>query len=451
MRRMMLAALTGLVVSLMPALPTAPVPAATAAVASAPTAESGRGRPWNDATWTPGFGAAFNNPVGKARKQRALVRRIEKAINHTPPGETIRFAQYSFDVHSTARALIRAYRRGVNVQIILNDNWTSGATARMQRIIGTKRKQSSFVYVCKQSCRGGAGNLHLKVYSFTRAGAVSNLVMTGSTNITYRAMELQYNDLYTMAADQGFWDTWLHYFEQLRQDARHPKWIYYESPSMSAIFYREMAEAARSGVAPQPGRTTTSLAAKLPGPAQDPVMQDFGQINCAAKPGSGNAQGRTVVRIIMYAWVGDRGIWLAERMAALSRQGCDVRAILSVPGRRVVETLRKGGVKVRSADWKFLPGDGTRVDEDGRWLDIVDFYSHLKVLTVNGTYEGQPRTVTWTGSENWSGMSFRNDELTLQFNDPATYGAYTGQFNRMWRGKATHRMGLEPKGLPGGR
>ena len=65
-------------------------------------------------------------------------------------------------------------------------------------------------------------------------------------------------------------------------------------------------------------------------------------------------------------------------------------------------------------------------------------------LAVNGTYRQKPTHTIWTGSKNWSTMSFRNDELTLQLNNIGIYRKYRDQFNKMWNGWETHRMGIRP-------
>ena len=52
----------------------------------------------------------------------------------------------------------------------------------------------------------------------------------------------------------------------------------------------------------------------------------------------------------MYAWVGDRGRYLAQKVAELDRKGCVVRAILSGARKEVKRVLRRGGVQMRSAD-----------------------------------------------------------------------------------------------------
>ena len=102
-----------------------------AAGAAVPTAQATTGgggpKPGTSphATWKPPTGAAFNYPVGSHAARTVLVRRVIAAINHTLGGETIRIAAYSFDRTDVMNALLAAHRRGVRVQIVLNDNWFS--------------------------------------------------------------------------------------------------------------------------------------------------------------------------------------------------------------------------------------------------------------------------------------------------------------------------------------
>ena len=46
----------------------------------------------------------------------------------------------------------------------------------------------------------------------------------------------------------------------------------------------------------------------------------------------------------------------------------------------------------------------------------------------------------WTGSENWSGVSFLNDELTLHLSGDTVHSKYVKHFNRLWN-RHTHPHG----------
>ncbi len=168
-----------------------------------------------------------------------LVRRVIAAIDHTLGGETIRIAAYSFDRTDVMNALLRAHQRGVRIKIVLNDNWTSPQTLHLRRVLGHNRKHKSFVVICHGSCRGGPGNLHMKVYAFSRSGAARNVVITGSANMTDRAVSLQWNDLYTMNNERVLYDTFVQVFNQLKRDrAVSPRWVYFHDGTIDGQFYK---------------------------------------------------------------------------------------------------------------------------------------------------------------------------------------------------------------------
>ena len=392
-------------------------------------------------SWKPAAGAAFNNPVGGVKTRTVLVRRVIAAIDHTLGGETIRIAAYSFDRTDVMNALLRAHKRGARIKIILNDNWTSPQTLHLRRVLGHNRKHKSFLVICHGSCRGGPGNLHMKVYAFSRSGAARNVVITGSANMTDRAVSLQWNDLYTMNNERVLYDTFVKVFNQLKRDrAVSPRWVYFHDGTIDGQFYKT-ADGARTTAGSRVS-TRTFTASKLPGPSDDPVLNRLKKIRCSAVAGAG-INGHTVIRITMYGWNGTRGKWLANQVADLKRRGCDVRAILGVPGGGIVKILRGAQIPVKSADYKYI---NTGTETDPVW--VVDFYSHLKILAVNGNMAGKPVHSVWTGSENWSPMSFRNDEVILRVDSAPNYRKYAAWFTYMWN-HGTHKFGIRPVGRPG--
>jgi hypothetical protein len=411
--------------------------ATTSGTATASTGGGGSPGGGLNTTWKPARGAAFNYPVGGFAARTVLVRRVIAAINHTPRGESIKIAAYSFDRTDVMKALLKAHHRGVRVQIVLNDNWTSWQTMRMRRILGHNRHHKNFVVFCEGSCRGGPGNLHMKVYAFSRSGLARDVIITGSANMTDRAVSLQWNDLYTMNNETALYDTFLHIFNQLKRDqAVSSRWITFHQGNISGLFYKN-----GEALTTKTSTVSTRTFSKLPGPDGDPVLQRLKKVRCAAVKGAG-INGHTVIRITMYGWNGARGKWLANQVADLERRGCDVRAILGVPGGGIVKILHHANVPLRSSDYKYI---NTGTETDPVW--VVDFYSHLKVLAINGNMSGSPVHSVWTGSENWSPMSFRNDEIILRIDSASNYRTYASWFDFMWQ-HGSHKFGIKPEGKP---
>ena len=83
--------------------------------------------------------------------------------------------------------------------MLLNDHWETPAMKVVRAEIGKNRAKNSFIYKCKQSCRGAANeynNLHTKFYLFSQAGKSEDVLAVGSANMTRNADIHQWNDLY---------------------------------------------------------------------------------------------------------------------------------------------------------------------------------------------------------------------------------------------------------------
>ncbi len=430
------------VLTVVPASSATPVGVSAAASASALAAIAPVAAKPKPQRWKPPRGVVFNNPKGSARARVAIVARIRAAIAHTRKGDTIRFATYSFDRNEVANQLIRAHRRGVNVQIVANDNYISKAELRMQKVFGKNRTKRSFMVFCKGSCRSGpGGNLHIKIYSFSSSGAADNVIISSSANLSYGASFAQWNDAYTVYGDRKLFATWVKVFRQLKNDRRStPRRIGYSSADRSVIFQRQLAGAAAAAA---DGSTEVRTARRG---SSDPVVQRLGKVDCSAPKGYG-VDGRTVLKFIVFAWYGKRGDNIAAKVVDLKRKGCRVQVIGSVLGESARIKLQRAGISVKAADWDF----GKRPASGDPELEVYGprCYSHYKFFTLNGAYDGKGLKAVWTGSENWSGISFSNDEVTLRLNGGPVYQRYTSRFDSMWNDPdATHKAGVEPTRRP---
>ena len=68
-------------------------------------------------------------------------------------------------------------------------------------------------------------------------------------------------------------------------------------------------------------------------------------------------------------------------------------------------------------------------------------------MTVNGTYKGKSVKTVWSGSENWSGTSFLNDELIIHMTGTKVYNKYIKHYRLLWN-NYTHAVGVHPENLP---
>jgi phosphatidylserine/phosphatidylglycerophosphate/cardiolipin synthase-like enzyme len=382
--------------------------------------------------WKPFLGPIFNDPGRK--RSKAIVRRVLKAIGHTRKGQTIRIATYSFDRGDIAAALRSAHKRGVRVQVIVNQHTASGVVWSLQRSLGKNPRHRSFVVTCPGRCRapGDGGNQHLKVFSFTRTGGARDVIMGSSGNLTSKAVYRQWNDSWAIAYDPKVFNTWVRFFNQMKfQKQRGPRVVtvgQHHVANPYSIWLQRTEQAARE---------TAARSA-----SHDFAVRRLDDVGCKTRPGYGDGHGHTVVRIMEYAVYGGRGNAIANAIARLKRGGCDVMVIGSVFGKSVIHILQGAGVPIRMADWSFAERIPEEEDGLGGWGPR--FYAHFKTMMVNGSYNKSPTKSVWAGSENWSGISFANEEIIVRFDNPRYYRGYYRQFGKLWRGRATHRAGLEP-------
>jgi phosphatidylserine/phosphatidylglycerophosphate/cardiolipin synthase-like enzyme len=360
-----------------------PPESVTAAVAEADPAPETGGEVW------------FNDPGGDRRRQYTLVRRIDRAIASADPASTVRLAAYSFAMGSTAQALLDAHDRGAHVQVVVDDHsahW--GPVRRLSEALGTDTSAADFVKVCRLSCRGGRGNQHAKFVTVSSGAMGDDLVIVGSLNLTDFSSQRQWNDLY-VAADAGAHRQLAQVFALMADDRPQARLVLKETTKGFAT------DLAPYGTGDGGG---------------DPIARRLARVRCHGTSLLAGRDGRTVVRIAMHAWNGDRGLALARQVATLHRQGCDVKVLYGVGmGGAVAATLRGAGVPVRDSHLS-----GRRV--------------HHKVMVLSGVLGDQiDANYVWTGSHNWSDRSLRNDEIMLRIAGRHLVQDYLANFRRIWK------------------
>lgn len=382
-------------------------------------------------SFTPRPGPTWNNPRGDYAARNVNMAKIRNTIDSVPRGGVIRIAVYSYNRRDLGDALIRACKRHVAVQLVLNDNAIGREAMRMIGYLGkhteprykdrchpTRRPNKrhphrhpypvpSFFKVCQGACRLGSArsNQHAKFYLFSAVGNGKPAVMFGSNNMMSYAANVHWNDLYTVVGNQRMFDDFSTDFAQMAQDRwrKHPYWVAQDGPYTVEF-----------GSDPHVSGT------------KDHIYQRLNQVGCKAPAGYGDA-GHTMIRIMMYGWVGARGLLLARKVALLARSGCRVRVLVSGAGRRVHAVLRRAGVALRSSALDLDHDPLTGFDETG-W----EVFSHEKWMSLSGTWAGHPFKGVWTGSENWSNVSRFNDEVTVKVPFASALTAYNSHFAFVW-------------------
>ena len=411
-------------------------------------------RPKPKPVWSPGPATTFNYPFATAAKRNAIRHRVLKAVKYTPRGARIRLATFSYADAKMTRALIKAHKRGVSVQLLVNrDKERLGPTYhRLQRALGDRRKprhgmspaEVSFARSCLRSCRGSRGNLHSKIFLFSQVGHTRWVSMVGSANLTRKAARGQWNHMDTLVGEPTYVRLGM-LFNQMKADRRpeHPIWKFRAESAVYWAFPHAIAD-----------------------PRRDPMVRVLRRISCRATPHTGipvrKARAktarkkpghaskahpkpktkkqtpaprpitrRTVIRIGMYAWFDDRGNYLAREVRRKWNAGCSVKVVYSVLNKKVKRILfnpsGRGRIPMR------------RVVRTNELTGEVVDYNHSKYLAMSGTYRHRGHRLVWSGSMNFTGFGLYCDDLVFRLHGKRVVRAYFHNFHRVWRSPKASR------------
>jgi len=431
-----LAAPLGSTSSVATAAPGPAVSAAAAAVGAPATKHLGQ-KPGTakGGRWKAYKGPYFNDPHLKAGHFR-IESKVIDTIRHVPKGATIRIAVYSFDRMPVADALIAAHRRGVKVQMLLNDHQDTKAMKAIRAAIGTNRFAKSFIYKCKESCRGKANqynNLHSKFYSFTQAGKSKDVLAVGSANMMLNADLHQWNDLYFMSGDHDLFAQFTDLFKDMKHD--------YSTRQKARFFCGTPANGTTCDDSVD--KYTVWAFPKLSGPKNDLVLDMLNKIQCLTPDGNGG-QTRTKLALAMHTMRGKRGDYIASAIRQKFAEGCDFRVDYGLIGYHTKQILgastARGRIPLRSTGLDYHPDDDFDLNHDGEDDVILDYYSHQKYFVIQGTYNGVPNTnMVLTGSSNWASLSTANDEIWFTIQGRTAAAKYLRNFNYEWDHKRNSR------------
>jgi phosphatidylserine/phosphatidylglycerophosphate/cardiolipin synthase-like enzyme len=368
-------------------------------------------------SYRPAPGLLFNEPYGRGGRSAVAIRRhVLRSIDSTRRGDVVQMAAWNVRGRSWARAIIRAHRRGVAVQVIMDrSNWSRehpnpDAAAVAKVLKGREnRPVQSWLKRCAGSCRGARGIPHSKFFLFSRVTDRTYVTMFGSNNATDVAAKDQWNDLYTWVGNKRIYDTFQGIFNEMSRDR-----------SQGGRGYRAARFSATQGVAFYPYR------GPVPTAVGDPDLARLNQIRCTAATGGAGANGRTKIRIMQTAIHGERGKTLARKLVRLRAAGCNIRVVYALMGGDVYKILGRGKV----------PKLQLAYDRDRN--GVYDIYLHMKSLAISGVYQGRTDArVVYNGSANWSAVPLASDEVVGEFRETAMTNAYLRWTDFLF----THRPG----------
>jgi hypothetical protein len=366
--------------------------------------------------------AVFNNPVGTAAEQQAIQNRVVELIDGAPAGSTIRVSQFYASDATIPTALVSAKNRGVNVQAIFDRAEVDNANTHsiLSTGLGTDLAASSWLLVCPAS-RGCIGNRtlnavtslnHNKFFLFSSTGGASNVVVQSSANLhTGRDGLRGWNAALVLVGNTAIYNAYAGYFGDLK--ARIVNNNYYDTG-------RPAVTSGNAKIHFYPRQESNGQ--PYGDPNEDTIMTLLNNVQCTGNSVVGTQDGthRTIIRVNMTIF--SRG-YLATKLWNLDNQGCYVEVVMRY----------SSGASAEADSMRNL----LRATSSGYGGPVVKYYclsdsvwTHAKYIQVEGKYYGGPdRTITWTGSHNWSHNSLRQaDETLLQLEDSSVFAAFRTNF-----------------------
>ena len=375
--------------------------------------------------YDPTQGVRMNNPKGGPWHQYEIQRELVRSIYSAPRGTRIRIASWNIRSHTIAKALVRAHRRGVTVQVLMdrvnasahevdpnnpipasgdpNPDWDW--MKREFRLNNDRRPgYRSWARTCVRSCRGRSGLPHIKMAIFDQVHRTHHVVIYTSANLTGAGVHAQWNDSYTRIGDTVFY--WaMHRFNEMSRDRA------LKNPWQVA----SVGAGLRIGAFPWYGARTVG----------DPIGRVLNMVTCTGATGNaGNRYGHTMIRINQTALDDPRGVNIAKKLKHLWNSGCDIKILYALMGPKVRAVLasRSGRGPV--------PMQQMAQDTNGDF--VYDRYLHQKVMTISGNWAGDTSAnYTWNGSANMAGYTLASDEIFARIHGRGVLLAYNA-FNRYW-------------------
>jgi phosphatidylserine/phosphatidylglycerophosphate/cardiolipin synthase-like enzyme len=357
------------------------------------------------------FETVFTYPTLAGAQDLAIENKVIELIGLAASGSTIHAGIYSFTRENVTDALLAANGRGVNVQVVAEDDEPTESPAKQR--LRTGLPSGNFTY-CDDGClTSTAGKInHNKFYVFSAlTDGRTNVVVQTSQNMTTTQTRM-HNNAVIASGDAGLATAYRNYWAKLK--ARQPQEISGSSKSSDGkveLFFSP--------------RNTSSDAST------------FGNSDIAAAMLNDVKCPDGKIRIGMAFWSTARPN-ITTVLAAKQAAGCSVEVLAddSEPG---LPGLADAGIAV------FGAAEGGCRYPYGNACYVSDVHSKYAIVEGMSTKAGVFKKFVYTGSHNYTGPAMNsNDETLMKVDDAATYDAFLADYNR----QRNEAVKIEPSRYP---
>jgi hypothetical protein len=345
----------------------------------------------------------FQDPGANATQDLSLELHAIALIDATPEGARITFAFRDFNRQPVADALLRAHRRGVHVDgVVDGSERTRPAVQALLTELGPQRfvvcGSPTFAF---NSCIANSEQpslQHNKFLTFSRLDdGREHVVLQTSKNFLAPSQLTYYNDMVEIAGDTALHAAYVEYLFALKAQLR------------SDDHYI---------VAPDGGRNTiyTSPRRQPDRDTNDTIVDRMDEIDCSE---GGSPTGKGLVRVANMAFRSERAV-IMRKLVDLAEEGCDIDVVVSNADGDIMAGLVSAGVPVHPFFMRAIGGRAQVIVHDKFWL-----------VDAKSTVTGARSRIVYAGSSNWRGDQQRSDDLLLRIVDDGVYSAYSDYWSKI--------------------
>jgi hypothetical protein len=346
--------------------------------------------------------ALFTNPLRVATKKSdpVILNRLIKYVNYTPTGATIYINIYRFNYEPLRMALIKAFKRGVVVEIVIDgdrDDRTNKPTIKSLRNILSR---PSNVVVVKSDA---APPPHLEAIDhekyalfskvYLSQGIARNLVVAASQNFmsvgtkrANNAVVMTSKMLYNI-----FLDNWKEVEARSNSGMKHFTYsVKSVGDSITCFFFPRKEDGKWDG--------------------KNTIIEQLNKLDRSGYT-------KDSVRVVMAGWGKTHGLVIAKKLTDMEKKGAKV------------EVITKDGIN------SSVQRELHKMESQGGYLKIVNSSTeglHSKTMLIKGILDEKMQRIVLTGSYNYTKHALEfNNEFIIKLKNSVLFKDYWYNFNEL--------------------